>query len=193
MLGHTLLICRHHLESMRVFVEVPLPDELKEKIGKLGKEVEQEGIRLVKPQNMHATLKFLGEVPEKKLADIEQKLRQVRFSSFRCSIKGVGVFPSESYIRVLWVGVESSGQLEKLAEEVIGALQGYGKDDRFSAHITMARVKKKVNVSKFLEEHKNEELGEFEINTFNLMESVLSREGPAYSVIASFTAEEKNV
>ncbi len=177
---------------MRIFVEVPLPEELKEKIGKLGKEVEQEGIRLVKPQNMHATLKFLGEIPEKKLTDIEQKLRQIKFSSFRCSIKGVGVFPSESYIRVIWVGVESNGQLEKLAEEVMGALQGYGKDDRFSAHITIARVKKKVDTSKFLEEHKNEDLGEFEVKGFNLMESVLSREGPSYSVVASFAAEEKH-
>jgi len=177
---------------MRLFVEAPLPEELKEKIGKLGKEIEQEGIRLVKPQNMHATLKFLGEIPEKKLADIEQKLRQIKFSSFRCTIKAVGVFPSESYIRVIWVGVESNGQLEKLAEEVMGALQEYGKDDRFSAHITIARVKKKVDVSKFLEEHKTEELGEFEVKGFNLMESVLSREGPAYSVIASFAAEEKH-
>lgn len=177
---------------MRLFVEVPLPEELKEKIGKLGKEIGQEGIRLVKPQNMHATLKFLGEVPEKKLADIEKKLREIKFGSFGCSIKGVGVFPSESYIRVIWVGVESNGQLEKLAEDVMGALKGYGKDDRFSAHITMARVKKKVDVSKFLEKHKNEELGEFEVKGFNLMESVLSREGPTYSVVSSFAAEEKH-
>jgi len=169
-----------------------LPEELKERIGELGKEIEQEGIRLVKPPNMHATLKFLGETHEEKLGNIEQRLREVTFSSFKCSLKGVGVFPSEKYIRVVWVGVESNGQLEKLAEDVIGSLKDYGKDNRFSAHITIARVKKKVDLGKFLEKYKNKELGEFEVKSFQLMESVLSREGPAYSTIASFPAEEKN-
>jgi len=188
-----LLIYSRYLKFMRLFVEVPLPEELKEKIGKLGKEIEQEGIKLVTPQNMHATLKFLGDTPEKKLGDIEQKLRGITFSSLKCSIKGVGVFPNESYIRVVWVGVESNGQLEKLAEDVIGSLRGYGKDNRFSAHITIARVKKKTDLSGFLKKYKNEELGEFEVKSFQLMESVLSREGPTYSVVANFPAEEKNV
>lgn len=176
---------------MRLFVEVPLPEELKEKIEELGKEIEQEGIKLVKPQNMHATLKFLGETSEGKLGDIEQRLRQITFSSFKCSLKGAGVFPNENYIRVVWVGVESNGQLEKLAEDVIGSLKGYGKDDRFSAHITIARVKKKVEINEFLKKHAEEEIGGFEVKSFQLMESVLSREGPTYSVVARFTAEEK--
>ena len=177
---------------MRLFVEVPLPEELRERIAALGKEIEQEGIKLVKPQNMHATLKFIGETHEKKLGEIEKRLQDVTFSPFKCSLKGVGVFPDESYIRVVWVGVESNGQLEKLAGDVISSLKGYGKDDRFSAHITVARVKKKVDLKEFLERHKDDELGEFEVKGFQLTESVLSREGPAYSVIASFQAEEKD-
>ncbi len=173
---------------MRLFVEVPLPEELKERLGKLGKEIEQEGIRLVKPQNMHATLKFLGETPEKKLKDVEQRLHQIKFSGFRCSLKGVGVFPNENYIRVVWVGVESNGQLEELAKDVIGSLHGYGKSEPFSAHITIARVKKRIEIKEFLERHADEELGEFEVKSFQLMQSELSREGPTYSVISTFEA-----
>jgi 2'-5' RNA ligase len=173
---------------MRLFVEVPLPEELKERLGKLGREIEQEGIKLVKPENMHATLKFLGEVPEGKLADIKERLGRIKFGSFSCSMKGVGVFPDESYIRVVWTGLESGGRLDELAKDVIGSLSGYGKDNRFSAHITIARVKKKVDLKTFLDKYRKDEFGSFTVNSFNLMQSVLSREGPEYTVLASFRA-----
>jgi 2'-5' RNA ligase len=173
---------------MRVFVAVPIPKELKERIAELGKEIEQDGIKLVKPQNMHLTMKFIGDVPDSKIADIEARLRDVKFKKFECTLKSVGVFPNEDYIRVVWAGIESSA-LEELAKNVIHALAGYGKKERFSAHATIARVKRKVNLKDFLDKYKNEEFCKFEVSSFELIQSVLEREGPKYTTLATFKAE----
>lgn len=177
---------------MRVFIEVPLPGGLRQSLAGLGKEIEQDGIKLVRPENMHATLKFIGDVPDKRLGEIEMRLREIVFSGFDCRITGIGVFPSEDYIKVVWAGIESDGKMEKLAQDVIGATKGFGDDERFSAHITIARVKKRADLKGFLDRHRGEELGRFRADTFNLMQSILSKEGPSYSVIASFPAEEKD-
>jgi 2'-5' RNA ligase len=175
---------------MRLFVAVPLPDELKAKIADLGKEIEQDGIKLVKPENMHITLKFIGDVEEHKIGDIEQSLREASFSGFTCDAKGVGVFPNENYIRVVWTGAESDGKLEALAEKVGKALAGYGKKDRFSSHITIARVKRRVDLKAFLEKHRQDELGPFDVSRFELMSSELKPGGPEYSVVATFEAQK---
>lgn len=174
---------------MRIFVAVPLPDELKERLWKLGKEIEQDGIRPVKPENIHITLKFLGDTDEKKLGDIEKSLRGISFSRFTCNAKGIGVFPSESYIRVVWAGAESDNAMESLAEKVAGALRGYGKKEHFSSHITIARVKRRLELGGFLEKYRDGDFGSFEVSRFELMQSELGKTGPAYSVLASFEAE----
>jgi len=174
---------------MRLFVEVPVPEELKAGLASVGEEIRQEGITLVKKENMHATLKFIGEIPEQKVKDIGQRLEKIRFESFGCGVKGVGVFPNEKYVKVVWAGVESGGKLEELAKDVIATLHGYGKDEHFSAHITIARVKRKTDLRQFLERHKNDEFGAFTVSSFSLMESVLKPTGPAYKKIAEFRAD----
>ncbi len=79
---------------MRLFVADPVPDELKGRLAALGMEIAQEGLSVVKPQNMHLTLKFLGETRDTELKTIEKRLAGVRFAPFQCELKGVGVFPS---------------------------------------------------------------------------------------------------
>jgi 2'-5' RNA ligase len=175
---------------MRLFVAVQVPKELREKIAGLGREIEGDGIIPVKQQNMHITLKFIGEVQEKQLEDIKERLSKIKFGGFRCAIKGVGVFPSENYIRVVWAGIESGGALESLAKEVISGLKGHGDDDRFTAHLTIARVKKKTDLGEFLEKHKEEDFGSFEVTHFELIESRLGGpKGPEYHTVAGFEAE----
>jgi 2'-5' RNA ligase len=175
---------------MRLFVAVPVPDELRARLAALGKEIGQEGISLVRAENMHLTLKFIGEIQPQKLDEIRQRLGKIKFRGFGCAIKGVGVFPSENYIRVVWAGGESGGALEALAKDVIGALKGYGGDERFSAHLTIARVKRKLDLGEFLKRHKDEDFGSFEVTRFELIESVLGGgKGPQYRTVAVFVAE----
>jgi RNA 2',3'-cyclic 3'-phosphodiesterase len=173
---------------MRLFVAVPVPREIREKVAKLGEEILQDGIVPVKADNMHLTLRFMGDTDERRLAALEQALRGIRFAAFGCTVKGVGVFPDERYIKVVWAGVESGGALESLAKDVQQSLRGFGGDERFSAHMTMARVKRKADLHDFLGRHGNDDFGRFTASSFELVQSVLGAGGPRYSVIAQFEA-----
>lgn len=176
---------------MRLFIAVPVPETIREKVASLGKEIIQQGVVPVKPGNMHLTLKFIGEADEAKLADIGERLGNIRFSPFPCTVRGVGVFPSEHYIKVVWAGAESNGALEALAKAVMDAMRAYdGHEERFSAHLTMARVKRKVDLKAFLDKHRSDEFGAFTVSSFQLIKSELKPEGPEYTVMANFRAKE---
>jgi 2'-5' RNA ligase len=179
--------------SSRVFVSVELPIELREKAALLADELPVDSIKPVKPESMHLTLKFIGEIPFDKLAEIEEKLRSVEFFPFDIELAGAGVFPNENYVRVIWIGVKSD-QLNDLAAKVGEALAGIGKKESrgFSAHLTIARVKKKIDVSEFLLKHKNDEFGRVKVSKFYLMQSVLEfGKPPKYNVLAEFSSSVK--
>jgi len=177
---------------MRLFIAVPVPGNIRENVATLGKEIAQGGVVPVKPGNMHMTLKFIGEADEAKLADIGERLGMIRFTPFPCTVRGVGVFPSEHYIKVVWAGAESGGGLEALAKGVMEAMQAYdGHEERFSAHLTMARVKRRVDLKAFLEKHRNNEFGSFTVSSFQLIRSELKPEGPEYTVMANFKAGQE--
>jgi RNA 2',3'-cyclic 3'-phosphodiesterase len=186
--GHILKMGELDLKSMRLFVAVQVPDELKEKAASLSKELPADAITPVRPKNMHLTLRFIGEVDEKAKDEIVQSLGKISFKMFRCTLRGVGVFPSEDYVRVVWAGVESGGALETLAKDVIGALEGYGKDEerKFTAHLTIVRVRRKIDATQFLSMHKEDVFGEFTIPRFELVESILGPTGPEYRLVKAF-------
>lgn len=172
----------------RLFVAVELPDELRSRVHSLAGELTEDGVKPVEEHNIHLTLKFLGDVPEEKVAEVKERLEGVKFKSFGCRVAGVGVFPSLDYIRVVWAGLEC-GEMLKLAAEVEKALSGIGKrEDRpFSSHVTIARVKRKIDVKDFLEKHGGEDFGEFKVSEFVLMQSELGRNGPKYTPLKRFT------
>jgi 2'-5' RNA ligase len=177
-------------DGERLFVSVEVPHELRERIAKLAQELPQDAISPVRPDNMHLTLRFIGEVPERMAGDIGRRLRGVEFGKFTVRLRGAGVFPDEDYVRVVWAGAESP-ELDALAKKVIEALRGIGKEEArgFSAHLTIARVKRKIDVKEFLQKHSNDEFGTFEVNEFYLMRSELKPgTPPRYTVVAAFGA-----
>lgn len=171
---------------MRLFLAIPLPFDLRKSIESRGKELTQEGLTPLRAENMHVTLKFLGECSESKVDEIKTKLAAISSPKFTCSLRGVGVFPNETYVRVVWVGIESEGKLEKLVENVCANLPGIGKDERFSAHMTIARVKQKPDLHSFLSKYKSVEFGSFEADRIDLIESVLGHFGSTYRTLAEF-------
>lgn len=175
------------METKRLFVAVELPEDLRKNIHQFAKKLEQDGIRLVEEHNLHVTLKFIGDVPAEVVEKIESGLSEIKFDEFECSVRGTGVFPNPSYIRVVWVALECS-QLSDLADSVISKLKGIGKPEErpFSPHLTIARVKRKVDLDKFLKENKEKEFGGFRVNEFALIESRLTPEGPVYTKLKSF-------
>ena len=143
---------------MRLFVALPLPQEITGRIAVIGKEIAAEGVSTIEGNKMHITVRFIGETDKEK--EIVEKLKKIRFGKFRCKVLGVGVFPSEHYVRVVWAAVESNGALEGLAKAVNDELKGFGiSDKRFSTHITIARVKGKVDFTEFIKKYSKNKKG----------------------------------
>ncbi|MBD3249760.1 RNA 2',3'-cyclic phosphodiesterase [Candidatus Woesearchaeota archaeon] len=143
------------------------------------------------PSQFHLTLKFLGDTEEKQA--IIECLKQIRFKPFTLKTTHLGVFPSESYIRVVWLGLEENKQLTKLQEDIEKALEKFNfkKDFDFHPHITLARIKFLAPEQKqlFVDSLKNIKFQpkEFKITEFKLISSELTKEGPIYKDIEVFS------
>lgn len=174
-------------ETLRCFIAVSVPEELKQKIHEIQNKLNPEGIKLIAHENLHITLKFLGDVQSKDLSKVERVLREISFTAFNIHLHRFGVFPDEKYIRVIWVGCDSK-ELNILGEKINNALTGMFNKEDFTAHLTIARVKKKIDFHDFLEQHKNDDFGVFVCTGFELKQSMLGKEGPTYSTIAKFDA-----
>ncbi len=175
---------------MRLFVAVDISDDLRDKLTPVVNEMSKfGGVKAVEPQNLHITLLFLGEVKEERVGAIENELSQVEFKPFTIRVRGVGAFPNPSSPRVVWVGVENDGELKKLADSVYQQLKklGFKRDKDFSAHITVARVKKRSSsIVEFIKKYSTAEFGEMEINCFKLKQSILRPQGPIYKDVKVF-------
>lgn len=173
---------------MRTFIAIPVPKEIREKIYKVSKEFEDEGIKLVEEENLHLTLAFLGELKEQRVEEVKREISKIKAKKFELSLKGVATFPG--FLRVIFVNASSkANELETLHKEVVKALKNLGLifDERFSPHITIARVNKiqKEKVEKILkkiEENKEVEFGSFFVENVCVMSSKLTPNGPIYNV-----------
>lgn len=177
----------------RAFIALPCPGELKKgmlgiqgSVGKWGK------MKLVEPENIHLTLKFLGEVEDNKINDLIGALESISENrKFNISLRGVGAFPSPGYARVLWVGVdEGSDRLGGIQREIDDKLSphGFERDKKFHPHFTLARIRyiDRDKITRFLQDNSRLYLGEFTAKEIHLMESRLSPKGPVYSIIHAF-------
>lgn len=173
---------------MRLFIAIDLSEEVKKELIRIQGKLPEAIIRLVKPEHMHLTLKFLGNVSPAKTKIIEQELQKIYLKPFKANLSQMGYF-SEEFIRVAWVGIEPKKEIVKLQKDIDESLQQqFPKDKKFSPHVTIARVKKIRNREKFIEELKNIKVNkkEFEIKNFKLKRSTLTPEGPIHKDITLF-------
>ena len=177
---------------MRLFVAVDISEELREKIHPVLKAVSEiSGVKAVERENLHITLKFLGEVSEARVVAISEALKKVEFEPFEIYLKGFGFFPNERYARVAWIGVkEGEDRLKELADKVNAALKKVGfKSESFTAHVTVARVKKPEG-RKIVEvlSKLDDDFGRMEVKDFRLKKSTLTSKGPIYEDIEIYSS-----
>ncbi len=175
---------------------VDLDDELiRSKIIDIQREISSSSakIKLVEPENLHITLKFLGEVEEARIPVIVKALEGALkgVSKFRVKLEGVGAFPRVSRPNVIWVGVsEGRDPLIRLANLVEDALKkvGFPKEKRpFEPHLTIARVKyRSSDLPGLITKVKGVEIGEIEVREVKLKKSTLTSKGPIYETLHSF-------
>ncbi len=173
---------------MRIFVAVDIPDNLKESILHIQKELAGHDTKLIEKENLHFTLKFIGEADEGKMNDVMNILGDIKTGPFTVNLKSTGFFPSSNFIRVVWIGAESR-EFAKLHEDVNEALASICKEEKPVPHLTLARVRSqkfKKELVEFNQRHENEEFGSFEVLEIKLKKSVLSIKGPAYSDVKAW-------
>ncbi len=190
------------MEKIRTFIAVPLPENLIEEIGKLIEHLSRSAaaVKWVKPQSVHLTLKFLGNLTPEELEKVFQSLDTLfeqEHHRFVIRSGSGGVFPSVRKPRVLWVGLQGKEmnllhQLQQQIEDVLEAV-GFPKEERtFSPHLTIGRVKSQRNMKELLKqllEYPFPEI-EFPVETVHIMKSELQPEGARYSVLKAYQLQE---
>ena len=175
---------------VRAFIAIPCPADVKEEITGIQKEIKTLGdLKLVEPDNIHLTLRFLGEIDAGTIDKISERLDSLsETGGFEISLKGLGVFPKPSYARVIWVGVENGAErIEELHGKIESELKtlGFSGEKEFSSHFTIARVKSidKSKLIEILNKNSKREFGSFPADRIELMKSELTPMGPRYSLL----------
>ena len=144
--------------------------------------------KLTEPENLHLTLKFIGEVDEEKIESIKKELEKIKFKRFKVSLGELGSFND----RILWIKLNGKEiwELQKLIDNALEPL-GLVKEERFMSHITIARMKKVIDRNIFIEYIKNMKHRpiEFIVKDFCFKKSELKIEGPVYGDLEKYNLE----
>ncbi len=180
---------------MRLFVALDPNDAVRARIAELLRELEPlaRGIKWVRPHSMHLTLKFLGEQPENKLPALLEALAAAPTPGpLELKFRGLGCFPNDRHPRVFWLGVEAPPELAQLAADVDRAMEPLGierEPRKFSAHLTIGRLKEGGNLSMLWskwEAHRADDFGQITAPEFFLYQSRLSPAGAEYTKLRAF-------
>jgi len=170
---------------MRLFIAIEIPKNIKEHLAEIQEKIKdnENKIKFVKKEQIHFTLKFLGEVQPNIAEQIKNNLKKITLEPFSVFLSDIGVFPSESYIRVVWIGLKPEERVLELQRNVDESLKKlFKKENNFKPHLTLARVKYIKNKEDFIKKLKNigVENKKIDVNNFKLINSTLTPKGPVY-------------
>ena len=177
---------------MRLFLAIAIPDEIRSAFAALLKEFRALAPQLkwVRAENLHVTLKFLGETPPEKLAALQSAMRAIRSpESVGLEFRGLDFFPNEKRPRVFWAGMEASPNLKSLAADIDHATHrlGFPLEDRpFTPHLTLARLPSPAIAPKLLDAiraRNAQSFGSLTATEFHLIESKLKPAGAEYTTV----------
>jgi 2'-5' RNA ligase len=178
---------------MRIFIGIKLDDTVLKEIEKFLKPFKKiaSPIKWTKPENIHVTLKFIGEVSPDKYSRIETQLDNADFKtgSIILNIAGCGKFGKGRDMSIFWIGLDKNEKLEDLYNRIETTLKkaGIPKEERiFKPHLTVARNKKNFNFKSFFEQiddNRDRPIAEQRVTGFQVFESRLTPEGPIYTLL----------
>lgn len=180
---------------MRLFIALEIPSSVRANLAALlasMRAITKEP-RWVRPENLHVTLKFLGEVAEEKVDAIRSALGEIRSAkAVSMGFRGLGFFPNEKHPRVFWAGMEASPNLKPLARDIEAAMEELGiprEKREFSPHLTLARFERPrlpEALCKLIADNQQREFGSLLTNEFRLIRSKLKPAGAEYTTVATF-------
>jgi len=189
---------------MRLFVALEIPSKVRQElaslIGDLRRTTGQSSAnrpKWVRPENLHLTLKFIGEVADEKVAAICSALVSVtQGKPMELEFRDIGFFPTERRPRVLWAGIEGSPRLQVLAADVESALERVGipREQRaFQPHLTLARFDPPgldIKLGAAIAQNAGRIFGSLRAHEFHLIESQLKSTGAEYTTVKTFPFAE---
>ena len=177
---------------IRLFVGIPLPLDVREHLHLLAAGLE--GAHWISPENMHLTLRFIGDVDEYRADDINDALIGIRDSAFEISLAGIETFGRGYMVHTLWAAVKNEPALTHLQGKVESILVRTGLEPehrKYTPHVTLARVRKspKGKVAGWLGDHGGLTAPPFSVDRFVLYRSHLGHGGAHYEAIAEYFLE----
>ena len=174
---------------MRCFLAIDVSDALKEIFLDAQKSFSDLAkVKFVEKENLHITLKFFGDVEEKIVKKLVNNLNLLeKESSFEIVFRGIGAFPNNRFVRVLWIGVYGLEDLQKKINEIAEKFGFASKKEK--PHLTLGRVKSVKNKKEFidlLKKNEDKEFGRMIVDKVKLKKSILTEKGPVYEDLAIF-------
>lgn len=175
---------------IRLFCAIELPESLRSRLISLGGGLP--GARWVPEENLHLTLRFIGEVSESAFDDIAAALSTVNAPAFDLTVAGMGHFERKRRPTMLWAGVDANPDLVQLHDRIESALRRAGlapEERRYEPHVTLARFDNGASaehVARFLRANSLFRAAPFRVEHFVLFSSVLGRSGPTYCAEVDF-------
>jgi len=179
---------------MRLFVAIELLDSARQSLTGVQEALRPKcpDVRWVRPEQLHLTVKYLGDVDDRDAAGVSEAISRAGSASksFAMSVGECGCFPEWGSVRIVWAGVqEPSGLLASCVEATEGELEsvGFAREERsFSPHITIGRMREDRSRGgmRSLVEAFHHEAVKQSVSSLTLMASVLSPKGPTYSVVS---------
>lgn len=182
------------VQLIRCFIAVDVKDEnVLSKIIRVQQSLPNGSLKLVERENMHFTLRFLGEIEPSLVEVIRNALKSIKFEKFILHLKGIGAFPTFHKPRVIWIGAEEGSEnlmkLYSLVNETLKGLRVRLEEEEFTPHLTIARVKyPNKDLPRVLNELKDEEFGSIIVSAFQFKQSILTPRGPIYKDIEVYPA-----
>ena len=191
---------------IRAFIAIELPSEIRAQLEatiQKFKAQKIQAVRWVAVDNIHLTLKFLGDTPPNDLSKLTNILQNQLSShkAFSVQVAGVGAFPNPQRPRIIWVGLQAPSGLNTLQASIekAASLIGISPEDRsFSPHLTLGRVRNDASLADLqtlrvaLNSIQVGSLGEFTVSQFTLFRSDLRPQGPLYTVLQQFSLNAEN-
>lgn len=174
---------------MRLFIAIPLPKGVKQKL--VGLQQPIDGLRWQSQEQMHLTIKFVGEVNKATAAELREELDEIDHPEFSMTIAGMGCFPEGKHPKVVWAGIKENATLKELHQKVEDRCEKIGiapENRRYKPHVTIARTKSasKQVVTSFINQHKKFALSDIPVNEFVLYESKLHADGARHQRLQTY-------
>lgn len=175
---------------MRLFVAIDLPEEVRQSVADICRGLA--GVRWLPPEQLHLTLRFVGEADDAVNAAIRKGLAKIASQPFPLALSGAGCFPSPRRPRVLWVGLSGGEPLMQLQQKVETTVVAAGipaEERPFSPHITLARLRdhREGNIAPFLAQNDSFAGQPFLVDAFHLYSSILTAKGAIHRREASYS------